>query len=96
MVSHFYLGQLLEAREQGNRVLALYDPQRAGRWMQLTGQDLRTSVGVYLVSLDLDAGLPGPGRADERGDGRSCAPTRACLQPWLCSDPWRIGLRLPV
>ena len=46
MISHFYLGQLLEAREQGNRVLALYDPQRAGRWMQLTGHDLRTVVGV--------------------------------------------------
>ena len=39
MVSHFYLGQLLEAREHGNRVLALYDPQRAERWMQLTGHD---------------------------------------------------------
>ena len=36
MISHFYLGQLLEAREHGNRVLALYDPQQAGRWMQVT------------------------------------------------------------
>ena len=49
----FLSGQLLEAREQGNRVLALYDPQRAGRWMQLTGQDLRTVVG--------SARLSGPG-----------------------------------
>jgi predicted ATPase len=47
MASDFFLGQLLEAREQGERVLALYDPQRAGRWMQLTGRDARTAVGVY-------------------------------------------------
>jgi predicted ATPase len=47
MASDFFLGQLLEARERGDRVLALYDPQRAGRWMQLTGRDARTAVGVY-------------------------------------------------
>ena len=46
MNSYFFLGQLLEARERGNRVLALYEPQRAGRWMQHTGQDVRTLVGV--------------------------------------------------
>ncbi len=47
MESQFWLGNPLEAREQGNRVLALDDPQRAGRWMQLTGQDLRSTVGSY-------------------------------------------------
>ena len=47
MVAHFFLGHLFEAREHGNRGLALYDPQRVGRWMQLTGQDLRTLVGVF-------------------------------------------------
>lgn len=45
MISHFYLGQLLEAREHGDRGIALYDPQRADRWIQLTGHDTRT---VYL------------------------------------------------
>jgi class 3 adenylate cyclase/tetratricopeptide (TPR) repeat protein len=45
MISHFYLGQLLEAREYGDRGNALYDPQRADRWIQLTGHDTRT---VYL------------------------------------------------
>jgi class 3 adenylate cyclase len=45
--SHFYLGELREALEQGNRVLALYDPSRAGRWMELTGNDVRTAVGVF-------------------------------------------------
>jgi class 3 adenylate cyclase len=47
MVSRFFLGQLSEAREHAERVLALYDPLRAERWIQLTGHDLRTFVGVY-------------------------------------------------
>ncbi|MHB9009031.1 MAG: AAA family ATPase [Limisphaerales bacterium] len=47
MVSRFFLGQLTEARAQADRVLALYDPRRAERWIQLTGHDLRTFVGVY-------------------------------------------------
>ena len=42
MISHLYLGQLLAAREHGHRGVALYDPQRADRWMQLTGHDTRT------------------------------------------------------
>ena len=58
MISHFYLGQLLEAREHGNRVLALYDPQRAGRWMQLTGHDLRTVVGVFSSQWTWMLGYP--------------------------------------
>jgi len=47
MVSHFFRGQLLEAQEHGNSVLALYDPQRAERWSQLTAQDFKTQVGVF-------------------------------------------------
>jgi tetratricopeptide (TPR) repeat protein len=42
MISHFYLGHLVAAREHGNRGLALYDPQRADRWIQLTGHDPKT------------------------------------------------------
>ena len=53
MISYFYLGQLLEAQEHGNRVLALYDPHHARRWMQVTATDLRT----WLVS----GHLSGPG-----------------------------------
>ena len=34
MDSHFYLGELLVAQAHGDKVLALYDPQRAERWMQ--------------------------------------------------------------
>lgn len=47
MVSRFFLGQLDEANAQADRVRALYDPERAERWIQLTGHDLRTFVGVY-------------------------------------------------
>ncbi len=45
--SHFYLGELEEAREQRDKVLALYEPTRAGRWSELTGNDVRTAVGVF-------------------------------------------------
>ena len=47
MVSHFLLGQLAEAHTHAERVLALYDPQRAERLMQLAGHDLKTFAGVY-------------------------------------------------
>jgi len=45
--SHFYLGELNKALEQRDKVLALYDPQRAPRWRELTGNDVRTAVGVF-------------------------------------------------
>ena len=46
MFSHFYLGNLRQAREHGDRALGLYDPSRAGRWIELVGNDVRTAVGV--------------------------------------------------
>ena len=58
MISHFYLGQLLEAREQGHQVLALYDPQQASRWMQVTAHDLRTLVGVWSCQWTWMLGYP--------------------------------------
>ncbi len=47
MVTHFLLGQLREAQTHADRVLTLYDPQRAEQWIQLAGHDLKTFVGVY-------------------------------------------------
>ena len=47
MSSHFYIGELREALEQRERILALYDPQHAQRWMELTGNDVRTATGVF-------------------------------------------------
>jgi class 3 adenylate cyclase/tetratricopeptide (TPR) repeat protein len=58
MISHFYLGELLEAKEHGNRVLALYDPQHAGRWMQMTAHDLRILVGVWSCQWTWMLGYP--------------------------------------
>jgi len=48
MVSHFLLGQLNEADTHADRVMALYDPQRTERLIQLAGHDLKTFAGVYL------------------------------------------------
>jgi class 3 adenylate cyclase/tetratricopeptide (TPR) repeat protein len=45
--SCFYLGELNKALEQRDRAIALYDPLRAARWRELTGNDVRTAVGVF-------------------------------------------------
>jgi tetratricopeptide (TPR) repeat protein len=58
MISHFYTGQLLEAQEHGNRVLALYDPQHASRWMQVTANDFRTLVGIWSCQWTWMLGYP--------------------------------------
>ncbi len=58
MNTHFCLGHLLEARDQGNRVLALYDPQRTAREVQLTGHDLRTVVGFHSAQWTWMLGYP--------------------------------------
>ncbi|HEY4187650.1 MAG TPA: adenylate/guanylate cyclase domain-containing protein [Polyangia bacterium] len=58
MVQHFLSGELAEARTHADRVFALYDPARAGRWLQLTGHDLRTFVEVYTCQLIWMQGFP--------------------------------------
>jgi class 3 adenylate cyclase/tetratricopeptide (TPR) repeat protein len=58
MVSHLWLGQLVEAREHSRNVLALYDPQHAARWLQLTGQDLKTLTGVWSAHWTWMLGYP--------------------------------------
>jgi predicted ATPase len=58
MVSHHWMGSLLKARAHNNRILALYDSQRAGKWMQLTGQDLRTVAGIWSASSTWMLGYP--------------------------------------
>ena len=45
MITNFYLGHLLKAREHGLQADALYEPGRAKWWMELTGHDTRS---VYL------------------------------------------------
>ena len=62
MVQHFLSGQLAESRAQTDLALALYDPQRAERWIQLTGHDLRTFVKVYACQLIWMLGFPDQAR----------------------------------
>ena len=67
MISHFYLGQLLEAREHGNRgARAVRSAARRARGCSSRVMTSRTVCRCLVGSVDLDAGLPGPGRADER------------------------------
>lgn len=58
MVSALLRGQLVESRQQAEQALALYDPQRAKRWLQLTGHDLRTFIEVYACQLTWMLGYP--------------------------------------
>jgi class 3 adenylate cyclase/tetratricopeptide (TPR) repeat protein len=58
MISHFYLGELLEARQHGERVLKLYDPQHASRWLQVTANDFRTLVGIWSCQWTWMLGYP--------------------------------------
>lgn len=57
-ITHFLLGQLVEANEHADRGLALYDPLGADRWIQLTGHDLRTFVEVYACQWTWMLGYP--------------------------------------
>jgi class 3 adenylate cyclase len=58
MVNHFLSGRLAESREQAEWGLALYDPRRSERWIQLTGHDLRTFIEVYACQLLWMLGFP--------------------------------------
>ena len=66
MFSHFYLGELREADAHGQQALGFYDPSRAGRWIELVGNDVRTSVGVCTSQAIWMLGYPD--RALERCD----------------------------
>ena len=58
MVTDMLSGRMAESRVHYDRVLELYDPQRADRFMQLTGYDLRTFVQVYACQLIWMMGYP--------------------------------------
>lgn len=57
-ITHFLLGQLVEANEHAERGLAAYDPRHADRWIQLTGHDLRTFIEVYACQWIWMLGYP--------------------------------------
>ena len=56
--SNLYLGELDEALKQRGRVLELYDPRHASRWMELTGNDTRTAVGIFASQALWMRGFP--------------------------------------
>jgi class 3 adenylate cyclase/tetratricopeptide (TPR) repeat protein len=56
--SHFYLGELEEARQQQDRILELYEPRHATRWMELTGNDTKTAVGIFVSQALWMLGFP--------------------------------------
>jgi class 3 adenylate cyclase len=58
MISHFYLGELVAARDHGDDILGLYDVQQAGRWMEVTAHDLKTLVGVWSCQWTWMLGYP--------------------------------------
>jgi class 3 adenylate cyclase/tetratricopeptide (TPR) repeat protein len=58
MISHSYLGQLLAAREHGNRSVAVYDLQHGDRVMQLTGHDTRTVFLTFSAHWTWMLGYP--------------------------------------
>ena len=61
--SHFYLGELRGGARAARPSPGALRPRHAQRWMELTGNDIRTAVGVFALPGALDAGLPGPGCA---------------------------------
>lgn len=78
MVQHFLTGRLAESRAEAERALALDDPERAGRWLQLLGHHLRTFVEVYYCQLLWMLGYPEQAlalseksSADARSDGHA-------------------------
>jgi class 3 adenylate cyclase/tetratricopeptide (TPR) repeat protein len=56
--THFYLGELQEALEEQHKILRLYDPQQAARWMELTGNDTKTAVGIFASQTLWMSGKP--------------------------------------
>ena len=68
--SHFYQGDLQETLADRDRILALYDERHAARWMELTGNDTRTAVGVFASQALWMLGHPDQARrlCDQKDD----------------------------
>ena len=92
--SHYWLGDIVAARREGDALRAMYDPRRHWHIAQLTNTDPLTGDGIYRGQYLWMLGYPDQARAasDEKDDTRGGATT---LRPRLCPDPWRPGFRLP-
>jgi len=58
MISYFYLGDLLTAREHGDKVLALYDEKAHRHIVRLTNRDPKMHVGVFASHWTWMLGCP--------------------------------------
>jgi class 3 adenylate cyclase/tetratricopeptide (TPR) repeat protein len=58
MISHFYLGRLVAARSHGEQGLELYSADRADRWIQLTGHDMKTVLVGWMANWNWMSGYP--------------------------------------
>jgi hypothetical protein len=56
--SYLFNGRPLEAREEAERVLALYDPERAERLMLLTPLELKTTLNIWASLWTWSLGYP--------------------------------------
>jgi predicted ATPase len=56
--AYFWLGELLEAREHADRVLALYTEERHGNLLAVMNQDLKTMNLVFLAWMTWILGYP--------------------------------------
>ena len=57
-ISRYYMGHLVEARDQSTSLHAMYDPARAAAWMQLTSLDVRTFAEVWSSQWTWMLGYP--------------------------------------
>jgi len=58
MVQYMMNGRFAESRQQADLALALYDPNSADEWIQMTGQDLRSFVEEYACQVIWIMGFP--------------------------------------
>jgi len=58
MVQYMMNGRFAESRQQADLALALYDPNSADEWIQMTGQDLRSFVEEYACQVIWIMGYP--------------------------------------
>ena len=79
MVQCMLHGELQASRQEAARALALYDPARAAKWMQLTGHDLATFVEVYACQLTWMLGYP---EQAQRASAATAARARAAGHPF--------------
>ena len=58
MISNFCHGRLADAQKHGGKILELYDPHHASRWMQVTANDFKTLVGIWSCQWTWMLGYP--------------------------------------